>query len=245
VVMGAGAGRLDKAGVSSDRVMKRFTVAKISAAVPKNAQAYEQLKQALLYATFRAGEVLSIRTLAGMLGTSTMPVREAVTRLIAERALEPLPNRGVRVPILTPSQARDIFRVRFLLEGLAAELAASNITANEIKELEGYERDLERALKRDQVPIVVRANIQFHLSLYRASRSETVVALIEALYLRYAPSLYRVLESLPGPVADRTVFVHAHHSEILNALHSRNSVAARKALEADLVDVLSEESQSS
>jgi DNA-binding GntR family transcriptional regulator len=53
------------------------------------------------------------------LGTSTMPVRGAMTRLITERALDPLPNRGLKVPVLTDEDAKDVLRARFVLEGLA------------------------------------------------------------------------------------------------------------------------------
>jgi DNA-binding GntR family transcriptional regulator len=211
--------------------MTPFAVAKIVPAVSKNVQAYEQLKQALLYATFRAGDVLSLRGLADLLGTSTMPVREAVTRLVAERALEALPNRGVHVPVLTPYQARDIFRMRITLEPMAAELAASVITDAELEQLELYQRQFVDALQRQQVQEAVRANIQFHLSLSRASRSETIIAFIETLYLRVAPSLYTVVEKLPSPTS---AFVEAHHNPILAALRSRDGPRTRAAIEVDM-----------
>jgi DNA-binding GntR family transcriptional regulator len=195
---------------------------------------YEQLKQALLYAEFRPGQVLSIRTLAAMMGTSTMPVREAITRLVTERALEALPNRGVRVPELSLQQIRDQHRVRRALEPLAAELAAPQITDDKIAELDRYERDIEAALKAGQLTLAVRANIAFHLTLYRAARSDTLLELIEALYLRYAPMLYRVLEALPGGVLGQTVFVRDHHSAVMDALRARDPRGARRALERDL-----------
>src|ERR1700709_1393421 len=104
----------------------------IDGSVTKGAQAYEQIKQAILQAQFRPGEVLSIRTLAASLGTSTMPGREAGTRLITERALEALPNRGLRVPVLSDDDVQDVLRARFVLEGLAVELAAARISRVEI-----------------------------------------------------------------------------------------------------------------
>ncbi len=70
--------------------------------------------------------------------------------------------------------------------------------------------------------------------MYRASRSETLVALIEMLYLRYAPTLYIVMELIPGATAAKTLFVHQHHIAILNALNAHDAPAARAALEEDL-----------
>lgn len=223
--------------------MSPHPIAKIPASVPKNEQAYEQLKNALLYARFRAGEVLSIRTLAGALGTSTMPVRSAIVRLVAERALEALPNRGVRVPVLTDDQLNDLFRARLALEAMAVELACDNITAGELRHLESYEALIGGALERNRLADAVRANIEFHLALYRASRSETLVALIEALYLRFAPFLYRVFESLPDTMAKRALLVHAQHSAIIEALRKKDRAQARAALESDLAISLTARAQ--
>jgi DNA-binding GntR family transcriptional regulator len=209
---------------------------RIHGGVSKGAQAYEQIKQAILHAQFRPGEVLSIRTLAASFGISTMPVREAVTRLITEKALELLPNRGLRVPNLTDDEARDVLRARFVLEGLAVELAAARITNADIARLEECERESEDALERGQTHKGVKASLQFHLMLYRASGSQTLVDLIEALYLRYAPKVYTNMLLLPAGRGVRARFVHDHHSVIIAALRKRDKKAARRALEKDMKD---------
>lgn len=215
---------------------------KVKPPVHKQTQVYEQLKQAILHAKFQPGEVLSIRALAASLGTSTMPVREAATRLISERALEALPNRGLRVPTLTADEARDIFRVRCVLEGMAAGLAAKLITAREIAQLERYELQLERAVRTKQLAQAVEYNLMFHLGICRASRSATIVAVVEALYLRYAPRTHRVMHLLPGPTATQVSFMQAHHGAILDALRRADAEGARAAVDADFSDALHLES---
>src|SRR5882762_3745196 len=67
-------------------------------------QAYATLKEALLAGRFRPGEIVTVRSLSELLGTSAMPVREALLRLTSEGAFEDLPNRSVRVPRLTRVQ---------------------------------------------------------------------------------------------------------------------------------------------
>ncbi len=208
----------------------------IHSGVSKGTQAYEQIKQAILHAQFLPGEVLSIRTMAASFGISTMPVREAVTRLITEKALELLPNRGLRVPVLSDEEARDVLRARLVLEGLAAELAAARITEEEIALLEQCERESEQALERGQTQKGVKASIQFHLTLNRASGSQTLVDLIEALYLRYAPRVYTNMLLIPSRRGMRARFVHDHHSLIIAALRRRDQKAARRALERDMRD---------
>jgi DNA-binding GntR family transcriptional regulator len=204
--------------------------------VHKQTQVYEQLKQAILLAKFQPGEVLSIRALAASMGTSTMPVREAATRLITERALEALPNRGLRVPTLTAEEAQDIFRVRRVLEGMAAGLAADFITAREIVQLERCELELERAVGKRQLALAVECNLRFHLGICRASRSATIISVIEMLYLRYAPRTHRVMRLLPGPTASQVSFMHAHHGAIMDALRRADAEGARAAVDADYAD---------
>jgi DNA-binding GntR family transcriptional regulator len=220
----------------------RSAMKKVKPPVHKQTQVYEQLKQAILHAKFQPGEVLSIRALAASLGTSTMPVREAATRLITERALEALPNRGLRVPTLTSAEAHDIFRVRCVLEGMAAGLAADLITAREIVQLERFELELERAVRNKQLAEAVEHNLRFHLGICRASRSETIVSVVEALYLRYAPRTYTVMRLLPGSSIAQANFVHVHHTAILDALRRADAIGVRTALEADFSDSLRLES---
>jgi DNA-binding GntR family transcriptional regulator len=216
---------------------------KVKAPIHKQTQVYEQLKQAILHAKFQPGEVLSIRALAASLGTSTMPVREAATRLITERALEALPNRGLRVPTLTSEEARDIFRVRCVLEGMAAGLAADLITAREIVQLERHELELERAVRNKHLANAVEHNLRFHLGICRASRSETIVSVVEALYLRYAPRTYTVMRMLPGSTSSQVSYIHSHHTAILEALRRADAAGARAAVDADFADALRVESQ--
>ncbi len=59
-------------------------------------RAYDEVKKAIMGGAIAPGEPMTIRALAKALGTSVMPVREALRRLVAERALELLPNARLR-----------------------------------------------------------------------------------------------------------------------------------------------------
>src|ERR1700739_2073168 len=91
-----------------------------TAAGPVSQQVYRTLRGLLTTGGFQPGETVSLRNLAKRLGTSAMPVREAVNRLIAEQALQMLPNRQVIVPRMTRRKFFELTRVRQLLEGMAA-----------------------------------------------------------------------------------------------------------------------------
>jgi DNA-binding GntR family transcriptional regulator len=86
------------------------------------------------------------------MSVSSMPVREALARLVSERALEAMPNRRVRVPLLTLERARDIAQARTLIESELAARAISNLSTDDIERLEmltaEYEDTSDRRMSR-------------------------------------------------------------------------------------------------
>ncbi len=89
---------------------------------------YGRLKRAIMSAHYLPGERLVVSKLEKVFGTSAMPIREALRRLVAEQALQNNPNRGVEVPQMTAGRLMDLRRVRCEIEGKATEWAALTIT---------------------------------------------------------------------------------------------------------------------
>ena len=95
-------------------------------------RAYRALKTAILGGTFYPGTPVTLAKLSDMLGTSEMPVREALKRLTAEGAFEALPNRSARIPILSKPVVKQILDLRVELEGRAAAQAVEHLTKRTI-----------------------------------------------------------------------------------------------------------------
>ena len=92
--------------------------------ITPNERAHLSLKQALLSGRTELGTTLTLRYFAEVLGTSVMPVREAIARLSAENALLVRLNCGIRVPLLDADAANEVWDLRLQLEGHAYRLAA-------------------------------------------------------------------------------------------------------------------------
>ena len=195
---------------------------------------YTELRRALITGLFAPGQVLTIRQLADALMTSTMPVREALGRLITEQALEALPSRQIRVPEATPGRLDDILRARILIEGEAVALAAPRMTPDLIATLRGHLREWE-ALRLTTSPETMdreaALNQAFHFTIYRACGSDILMPMIESLWLQ------------SGPCTRAAIFVFAeagerdsarYHHAILAALDQGDADAARAALVADI-----------
>jgi DNA-binding GntR family transcriptional regulator len=193
---------------------------------------YRALARGLMGGMFTPGEAVSLRTLAARLGTSAMPVREAVSRLIAERALIMLPNRSVIIPRMTRERFIELSRIRQKLEGMLAEMACIKATAADIATLAGVNDELKRCLAVDDLPGAMTGNMAFHFALYEFAGSEVALPLIETLWLQAGPfvALSAKLPSLRWTLR--------HHGRLFAALRARDSKAARSAIEDDIEESL-------
>lgn len=92
------------------------------------ARVYQELRQALMEGRFRPGHRFKIRQLAQSMGVSETPIREALMQLVRERVLDMRAARSIAVARLTSAQYQELRAIRLLLEGFAAEQAATRIT---------------------------------------------------------------------------------------------------------------------
>lgn len=196
---------------------------------------YRELAHSIMTGHYAPGEALTIRALAADLGTSVMPVREALQRLHSDGAVVVTPNRSIRIPIMTKPAFQELMELRFLLEGMAAAAAAQAITESEIALAEaGIQVDTNEA--RDwTLRHLLQTNYEFHFGIYRAARSVHLLPIIESLWLKMGP-MYSSLERKWDTIKDELTDVQGRHVEIIAALRARDSERTRKAVEADVRD---------
>lgn len=197
-------------------------------------QVYGQMRQAIMAGKFEPGEVLTLRALAAALGTSIIPARDAVLRLVTERALEDS-GRSVRVPRLTLAELHDIERFRIALEGDAAALAAERGTAADLATVKAAAARADRACTDNRLDRFLVANQEFHFAVYRAAHSSVLQSLIETLWLQIGPHLGVVVHKLRDRNLAENIDLGSH-GRLIAALQARDPVAARDALAEDLRD---------
>ncbi len=196
-----------------------------------NDQIYAELKEAIISGHVAPGRVLTIRELADSFGVSMMPVREALSRLIAEQVLVLRQNRSVAVPVLTAARFAQITKIRLMLEGMAAADGAEAIAAGQIDEMAALNDEMERCGPGDSIAYL-DLNRRFHFIVYKASEQDYLVGLIEALWMQVGPLLNLLLQEPDKADARRDV----HHHALLAALRLKDPAAARDAVVADIGD---------
>jgi len=200
-------------------------------------QVYLKLKNAIFDGHFFPGDPVTIRFVADQLGTSVMPVRYAIQRLITETALEVLPNRTVRFPLLSWAQFEELVELRALLDVYALEKAFSGLSEEVLVELALFDRRFDDAVEKKRGRQACEANRKFHFMLYSRARSDMLFNTVERVWMRSSPAMvrgYQILfdngqeELIKGP----------GHSELINAIRGQNLCMAGKIIRDDAMRIL-------
>lgn len=189
---------------------------------------YRALREALMRGDIKPGERIVVRRLSDEYGTSSLPVRHALQRLVAEGALSDEPYRGARVPIRSVDELLDLRRMRCAIEGQAAAWAAATVTGTELEVLHGLQARMNAVKATGKSEHYLDWNYQFHFTVYRAARSPLLVPMIERLWLRAGPYLNAMSTDLTLGIGLDT------HDQVLEALARGDGEAARRAVETEI-----------
>ena len=200
-----------------------------------SARIYQDLRELITSGQLQPGERLTLEGTAAALGASAMPVREAINKLAADDALEILPNKSVRVLVLTRSRFQELVVIRLIVEGLAVEKAAECITDEQLARLAGLEQAFcrEIALSKPNVNQIIQINKQFHFNAYAAAQIPVLLSLIEGLWFRIGPVLNLDLRNTSSRRRSDFPSVKSHRA-LLDALRAGDGVSAKTALAMDI-----------
>lgn len=193
---------------------------------------YARIREAMRKGVFAPGQPLTIRALAARFGTSEMPVREAIKRLVAEKALVQQADRTFQVPEVNAEGFDDLLLVRVLIEGRATELTAGRVDAALLAKLEGRNRAMATAVAQGDLAGTLEHNQEFHFLIYEACGNTTLIELIEMLWLRSGPYLAALAAGSEGIDAFSEA-VHSHE-RIMDGLRTANGPEAAAALQLDI-----------
>lgn len=192
---------------------------------------YAQLREAIMTGRFAPGQLLSLRSVAEAVGSSTMPVRAALTRLQAEGALIDGPGRALMVPPMTLELLDELRDVRIALEGTVAKRAAARMSREHLEALQAVFDTMDAHVEAGDVPAYLRSNFQFHIAIYTHGASDLTLATIQNLWMRIGPFLNLVAPDIPH--MRRSMVAHRH---IVEALWRGDGDGARAGIEEDIGD---------
>lgn len=144
----------------------------------------DELRRRILDGELEPGDRLGESALSGELGVSRIPLREAFRCLESEGLLEWLPRRGVRVVGTDTSEAEAVEEIRLALELIAVRFVASRRDDDMTRELEGFVKAGNRAVRNRDLDTLVELNRRFHLLLAEGSGSPLLTRLLQTVRQR-------------------------------------------------------------
>ena len=178
--------------------------------------AYQKLRDMIVSGEKFPGSRLIPADLEAELGIGRVPIREALLEL-GQRGLvlmEPYKGAIVAYPPAM-EEIQEIFEIRYLLEGRAAEAAIPNVTDDLIAEMESLHKKMSEHPKSAEP--YFHLNRQFHMMLYQKSGKEHLVSIIKQLIDKV--QTFRIRH--PFELEDFQRF-NREHRGIIDALHARS-----------------------
>jgi len=188
-------------------------------------QVYDIIKQHIVTLRLRPGEPLVEKSLAEQLGVSTTPVREALLRLEHEALVTKTPYAGARVAEISSKDARGIFEVRSVLEGLAVRLATSVLDDDDFQRAAECIQASEQALAERNYKLCAEEGRRFHALMLEKVDNRALnysVQLLSGHIERVRNTTSRVLPATAESIHE--------HSDILEHLRRRDASSAEQAM---------------
>ena len=160
-----------------------------------------------------------------MLGVSRPTARQALIRLEQEGLVVIQPNRGASVRSMTVPEALRTLRIREVLDGLAAALAAELATDEELAEMSAIVEEMEQHVERNEMLDYSRLNGRLHSAILRAARDETLYRMLASLNHALVRYQYRTI-LVPGRQSQSL----SEHKALVRAIKARDAAAAETAM---------------
>ena len=182
---------------------------------------YEKVKLLAIDYHFRPGERVNEVELAGQLGVSRTPVREALNRLSKDGFMSFVPNRGFYARDITPEGVRELYEVRMVIEQATFRFACQRASDEEIaattaiwEEVSQKQQDVSEI---SDWSTIAQADERFHMEIAHISKNSQLYDMLDSL-----DSLIRFFRRIDLETPSRRNNAYLEHVEIISALRQRD-----------------------
>ncbi|SFL47213.1 GntR family transcriptional regulator [Salibacterium qingdaonense] len=146
----------------------------------KTKYAYTVIKDRILDGTYAPGQRIILDQIAKEIGSSHIPVREAIRRLEADNLIEYRPNAGALVLSIDEKVYKQTLEMLAVLEGYATKLSIGHMNDEHIEEIKAINEDMKECLQRYDLNRFSELNKSFHFAIYSHCPNQLLVEDIRA-----------------------------------------------------------------
>ncbi|CAM3397215.1 GntR family transcriptional regulator [Aeromicrobium ponti] len=196
-------------------------------------QAYDIIKQSIISGDLSPGDVLPEEKVAGDLGISRTPLREALQLLAQDGLIVMEKGKRAVVASYSPSEALDYLEVRSVLEAYNIQTIEFTLDEALISDLEKNIEMQERTIKDLDYQEFNDLDLAFHLLLAERNKNKTLAEMIKQLNKGVNRAFLLLSKTLPISVKDAV----EEHKSIVNALKDRDISLAKIKMEYHMQQV--------
>jgi DNA-binding GntR family transcriptional regulator len=190
-----------------------------------NREAYKALRDAILGHRLAPGKKLIVRLLAEELGLSPTPIKEALSALEREGLVVGVAHRGYFVLEPSPQDIQEIYRLREVLEGLAARMAVENNSEGLAAQLEGILARQRKAAQVGEMSSYGDLDLSFHRAFWEASSNKRLLRIAEGI-----DGQIRLLINSSAAIPGRLAASLGEHEAIVRAVKAAEAATAEEAM---------------
>lgn len=195
----------------------------------KSVEIANALEKDILGGQVATGELVNEVALAARFGVSRTPVREALLSLASSGLVELQPGRGAVVVGVSLQQVFESYEVLATLSGLAAELAATRMSALERAQLLSIHEEMGKCRDANRRDAYVQLDGQFHEAIVKGAGNAVLAQQVAACTRTIAAVRHASMESHASLDS-----MYDEHVQVVDAIGSRDVEAARRAMTAHL-----------
>jgi len=143
-----------------------------------NKKIYKELKDRIVFLSYKPKQVLNIKELSKEFGVSPIPIREVLILLEAEKLVHIIPNNGIYITDVSFQELKDIFEIRLYLIGLAGRLAAQRVTAEELNKMKEFLKKLKQEKDRKRL---IQLDAEFHDLINYSTKNHALAETLKRL----------------------------------------------------------------
>ncbi|MDX2265694.1 MAG: GntR family transcriptional regulator [Hyphomicrobiales bacterium] len=185
----------------------------------------DALRELIASGDLKAGQKIPEKALCERFQVSRTPLREALKVLASEGFVKLKPNRGAVIAELTLSELKEAFPIIAVVEELAGELAAKNMTDGEIREVRRLHDAMAEHFRNRELAPYFDLNQRIHKAIQLGARNETLYGIYRTIDLRV-----RCARLFVNVSENRWAEAMSEHDMIIAALEARNGAALGQIL---------------